>query len=293
VEITILDKRTAGLTAYTFWCVGLMAAVSVFFRHLPLWVNFVLYIVLMLLALTALVTSFTDRKALFRLCVTAAATLTLLCAVYVVLDLTGAVGLFTDLESIKSVVQSAGSWGMIIFVAIQVLQVALLPIPGVLVTLAGVALYGSLKAFLLSLTGMVIGSVAAFSMGKLFGKAFVEWVAGKENSDKYRKLFNEKGRVIFILMLMFPMFPDDMLCMVAGITAMSYPYFIAVMLLTRPLGLAATCFFGSGKIIPFSGWGLWAWGGIFVLFAAIFWLINKYKKPITEKLTALFGGKKK
>ena len=49
-------------------------------------------------------------------------------------------------------------------------------------------------------------------------------------------------------MFLFPVFPDDALCMVAGMTKMRYWYFAAVVAIFRTIGIASICFLGSGLI---------------------------------------------
>ena len=93
-------------------------------------------------------------------------------------------------------------------------------------------------------------------------------------------LVNEKGRFLFVIMLLFPFFPDDVICLVAGITTMSFRYFIITVSLTRPVMIAFMCYFGSGTIIPFKGWGIPVWISIFVAVIILFFVVNKIKKKI-------------
>lgn len=293
------DKGTGGgavrkrplwsLLVYIGVCVALIVCVAVFLKHLSLWINLGAYAILLVLIICAFVTFFLNKPALFRLCITATISLSFILFTYIILDQTGVFDTLTNMELIKNFILSTGIWGRVVFVAVQTAQVVFLPIPGVLVNLTGVALYGTWQGFLLSLIGTILGSVIAFTVGKLFGKKLVSWIVGKEDADKYRKLFDKKGRFVFILMLIFPIFPDDMLCMIAGITTMSYGYFFLAVLLTRPWGLATTCFLGSGEIIPFRGWGLAVWAVIFILLGLAFYFINKYNKQIMAYINKLAG----
>ena len=47
-------------------------------------------------------------------------------------------------------------------------------------------------------------------------------------------------------------------------------------MLARSLGIACAVFFGSGSVIPFTGWGLIVWGIIFIVIAVF--LIYEIKK---------------
>jgi uncharacterized membrane protein YdjX (TVP38/TMEM64 family) len=127
----------------------------------------------------------------------------------------------------------------------------------------------------------VLGSLVTFVLGKIFGKKLVVWMVGEEKTEKYAEMLNDKGRFAFVMMMLFPGFPDDILCLVAGVTAMSYKFFITSIVITRPVMIAVYSYFGSGHIIPFSGWGIPVWIAIFCLGVLLFLLINRYKDKLT------------
>ena len=105
----------------------------------------------------------------------------------------------------------------------------------------------------------------------------------------------EKGKYVFFLMMLFPLFPDDILCLVAGMTTMSFRFFLTTIFLTRPIGIIMTCYLGSGEIIPFHGWGLIVWGILIVAMAILFICSYKYQEKIEDflgKLANKFKSKK-
>ena len=84
--------------------------------------------------------------------------------------------------------------------------------------------------------------------------------------------------IVLLVMLLFPFFPDDMLCMAAGLTKMTFKFFIIAVVLTRPVMIAFVSYFGTGKIIPFSGWGIPVWISMFVFMVALLYLLNYFIK---------------
>ena len=94
-------------------------------------------------------------------------------------------------------------------------------------------------------------------------------------------------------MMLFPLFPDDILCVVAGMTNMSFKYFFWTNVIARALGVACTVFFGCGEIIPFSGWGLAVWGVLAIFVATLFYLSIKYQDKIDETINQLLTKRKK
>lgn len=191
------------------------------------------------------------------------------------------------LEHIIKLIQSTGPYGKIVFVLLQILQVIVLPLPALLCYVSGVMIYGSLEAFILSSIGVFIGSMICYAIGKFCGRGVVHWLAG-DKMDKYLQILSNRGKGPFIIMQILPFFPDDVLCILAGVTNMNFWFYLVVMILIRPLVIAIYCFFGSGSIIPFSGWGIPVWIVIFVIFGIIGILTYKYQ----DKIDNLFMTKK-
>ncbi len=197
------------------------------------------------------------------------------------------------IKAIVKMIENTGAWGIAVFLIIQILQVVILPLPAAICYIPGALIWGSLVGTLLASAGVLVGSLINYFIGKVWGKKAVEWIAGKETCDKYSAYFNKKGKVIFVLMQILPFFPDDILCMVAGLTAMNFPFFLAVMILVRPLVIAAYCYVLSGTFIPFEGWGLIVWGVIFIVCIVLAVLSFKYQDRFENWLVEKFGKKNK
>ncbi|MCL2862054.1 MAG: VTT domain-containing protein [Firmicutes bacterium] len=201
---------------------------------------------------------------------------------YIILLSTGVLDRITDAEALTELIRSTGYWGMLVFFLIVVLEVVMLPIPSAATAFVGAKLFSPFPAFLIMSAGTIVGSIIAFSLGKIFGQKLVAWMIGKEKTEKYSTLLNEKGKGIFVLMMLFPFFPDDILCLAAGVTKMSYKFFILVVSLTRPVFIAFMTFFVGGNIIPFRGWGIGVWIGIFALSLIMLFIITKFKNKIMK-----------
>lgn len=202
---------------------------------------------------------------------------------YILYCTTGLSEKFNDFDALKSFILDSGFWGAAVFIGITVFQVVVLPIPEAVTILLGVAIYGATWSFVLSVIGTMIGSLISFMLGKVFGRRLCNWMFGAESTEKYANILCEKGRFLFIIMLLFPAFPDDMLCMIAGITSMSYGYFILVCLLTRPVMIGLTAYLGSG-VIPLSGWGIPVWIAIVCLMLVAFIVISGIKNKIEDRV---------
>lgn len=200
---------------------------------------------------------------------------------YAIIKFTGVWNKINSIEKLKAIVESGGMFSFVVFVLLQILQTTVLQIPAIFVTIAGTLVFGRWMAFLLSFIAVMIGSIIMFWVGRKAGRKFLNWLAGSEEADKWIKRMSH-GKYLFFLMMLFPMFPDDILCVIAGFTNMSFGYFLVTNLIARSIGIACTVFFGSGSVIPFSGWGLIVWGIIILLVATLFYLSVKYQNKIDE-----------
>ncbi len=223
-------------------------------------------------------------------------TFSILCAFfiicYVVIKTTGLWDKINSIEKLKLIVEGGGVFSFIIFVILQILQTTILQIPAIFVTIAGTLVFGTWTTFFLSFIAVMIGSVIMFWLGRRAGKKFLNWLVGQDEAEVWIKRMSH-GKYLFFLMMLFPMFPDDILCVIAGMTTMSFSYFFWTNFIARSLGIACTVFFGSGTVIPFHSWGLLVWGIIIAIVALLFYLSVKYQNKIDEIVKQFFKNKNK
>lgn len=262
----------------------------VYFSTSEWYIKYSLYAVAGGLLLLGFLFYFFNRRSLFRLTFTLTVTMVFLMAGYALLDILGFFTRFSSPELIKNFILSTGMWGMVVYLGIQLLQVMILPLPSWIFYAIGTQIFGPTIAFLLSTLGVTIGSVLSFLLGRIFGKKLVYWISGKEDAEKYRSLL-ERGKFFFIIMLILPFFPDDILCLVAGITSMSFRFFMISILTIRPIVIAVYCY--VGELIPLKGWGLWVWLAIFVVLGVAFVLTTIYRERIEKFFGNFKFGKKR
>ena len=234
----------------------------------------------------------TAQLKILRLFLTAVVILGVLIGCYIIIKLTGIWEKINSIEKLKAIVESGGMFSFVVFVVLQILQTTILQIPAIFITIAGTLVFGPWTTFFLSFFAVMVGSVIMFYIGRKAGRKFLNWLAGAEEADKWIERMSH-GKYLFFLMMVFPLFPDDILCVVAGMTKMSFKYFFITNLIARSMGIACTVFFGSGSVIPFSGWGLIVWGIIILAVVTLFYLSVKYQNKIDEIVSQFFKKNKK
>ena len=211
---------------------------------------------------------------------------------YYILNWTGVWEKINSVEKLQNIILSWGFWGRFGFVVLSFLQVTFIPLPSTVTIIAGTLIYGPLQASLLSLAGILLGSMLAFLLGKVFGRKLVVFMVGEKTCKKWVD-FLTNAKYSFFIMMLLPIFPDDVLCLVAGLTNMSWTFFTLTNLIARPIGIFTVSYFGSGHLIPYHGWGLIVWAILIVLIIAVLILAYKYQKQIENFLLRIFRSKKK
>ena len=192
----------------------------------------------------------------------------------------------------RAYVASFGAWAAIIYIILNILQVVVLPIPGFVAVATGVALFGPHLATLYSFIGIIIGSFIGFFIGKYLGYKVVTWLVGKETLDKWLNAVKNKDRIVLTFMFLFPMFPDDVLCFVAGLSSMSTPDFMKLVTISRILTISVTSYSVNGSLIPYNTWwGLLIWAIIIIFTVIATILIYKNGDKIEQKFVKLFRKK--
>lgn len=149
-------------------------------------------------------------------------------------------GIFYDAESLKQFIAGFGIAGVLVFVAFQAVQVVFPVLPGGIGCLGGVLIYGAYKGFLFNYVGICIGSVAAFLIAKYYGQPLLHKMFSEKLREKYMKWVDNKHfDKMFALAIFLPVAPDDFLCYLAGTTRMTLTKFTAIILLGKPLAIAA------------------------------------------------------
>lgn len=190
----------------------------------------------------------------------------------------------TDVNQLRDLIASCGAWGWIVFIALFTLSTTVLCfVPGISMTFITVSiiLFGAMKGFLISSISVFIASTIMFWIGNTVGERAAVKLVGKDSLEKAQNLIDVKSKLLLPLMLLFPVFPDDALCMVAGMTKMKYWYFAIIALICRTVGIATICFLGSG-FIDWAALSLVDW---FVLVNVVVFdivLIFKYQNKIEK-----------
>lgn len=220
-----------------------------------------------------------NKQVVYRLLLCTIICLDIVAAVFFAVSASGLLSKLTSIDALRDYIAGFGATAVLIFILFQFLQVVILPIPGSVSVGVGVALFGPVRCTIFSFVGILLGSIVAFAIGRVVGYKAVCWIVGKDDLDKWLAKIKGKDYLILSIMFLLPLFPDDILCFVSGLSSMSWLYFLIMITVTRAISVSTTSF--SLQLIPFNTW----WGiTIWILLAAavitLFWLVCKYSDKI-------------
>ena len=145
---------------------------------------------------------------------------------------------------------SMGIFAPIIFFFVQLSQIIYPIIPLGLTNVVGVLIFGHVHGFILNCLGMLIGSAINFYLGRRFGSSFVKAFISDADYEKYVGKMNQgKGyKKLLALGFFFPVFPDDIFCMITGLSDMTFWEFYKLVIVFRPISLFIFTFISAESI---------------------------------------------
>lgn len=157
-------------------------------------------------------------------------------------------GYFTDQDKLQALLQSAGFLGPLVFIIIQIVQCVIPIIPGGITLLIGVLVFGPFWGFVYNYVGIILGSCAAFYLARFYGQPLVKAMVKERTFNKYMGWLNKnqkKFNIFFFIAMVFPFFPDDLICMIAGLSKMKFRQFFPLLAIGKiPSTLVYTLFLG-------------------------------------------------
>jgi uncharacterized membrane protein YdjX (TVP38/TMEM64 family) len=135
-------------------------------------------------------------------------------------------------ERIRIVMKSAGSWGPLLFIAVQALQVIIMvwPVP---LEIAGGFLFGLPLGLLYSTIGLALGSLLAFMMARWLEKRLVVRLVSPQRLKRFRALMKREGSLTAFMIFLIPGIPKDVVCYLLGLTRMHLVFFLTATTLAR------------------------------------------------------------
>jgi uncharacterized membrane protein YdjX (TVP38/TMEM64 family) len=145
-------------------------------------------------------------------------------------------GIFHSVHSLQVFIRQFGDFGILFFVLLQIVQVIVPILPGGISSVAGMVMFGHIPGLLYSYLGLLIGEVIGFMLVRHYGKGFVQLILSPNKYLKFNQMLQKnEGNVkkLLIWTMLVPFAPDDIVCLVAGITDISLKEFTKIVFLLK------------------------------------------------------------
>lgn len=188
-------------------------------------------------------------------------------------------------EKVEQFVASFGNGAPVVFMAIQVAQVILAPIPGEATGFIGGFLFGTLSGFFYSSIALAVGSWLNFLIGRFLGKRFVRKMIPDKTLEKFDRLVRRQGIIVLLILFVFPGFPKDYLCLFLGISTIP----LNVFLLIASIGRMPGTFLLSLQGASVSDQNYTVFALVFSFMAVMVYLVYRYREKLYSWIDKMNG----
>jgi uncharacterized membrane protein YdjX (TVP38/TMEM64 family) len=133
--------------------------------------------------------------------------------------LTGASLLATgQLGKFQDYLQSLGAWAPSLSIGLMIAESVFIPVPIAIIMVANGLVFGLWGGVLVSLTGGLLGALAAYAIGRHFGRALVARILPAASLHAADRLMAKHGAWAIVLERWIPGIPGDPMSYAAGLT---------------------------------------------------------------------------
>ena len=155
-------------------------------------------------------------------------------------------GIFSSVADLQHFIKNFGNFAIAAFIVVQAIQPIVPFLPGGFATIVGMLMFGNIPGVLYSYIGLVIGEVGLLLLVRRFGSKFARLVLSEKNFEKFETTLQDHTQDIkklLIVCFIFPFLPDDLTCLVAGMTDLSFREYLKIVLIFKIWSVASYGYF--------------------------------------------------
>ena len=191
-----------------------------------------------------------------------------------------------DPVAIRTYVLGFGALAPLVFILLQSIQVLIVPIPAAAMAVTGGYLFGAIPGAVYSIVGTTVGSALAFALSRRYGRPYVSRLVGAERLARFDGFVERTGLPgVFLLFLIPGPWPDDVVCFIAGISAIRLDLLVVTAVAGRGPALVFASVVGANLM---GGQALIA--GLLLAILLIAWGVGYYyRRQIIERIARHVG----
>lgn len=152
---------------------------------------------------------------------------------------------FGQVARVRRFVASFGPWPPLTLIALEVVQVVLAPMPGGMIDLASGYLFGPGWGTLYSMTGLMGGTVITMWLSRRFGRPLAQRLIPSSTLERLDRYAGRRGALFFLLLFLTPFIPNDVLCLLAGLTSLPMAKLVFIAAIGRFPGVLVANLMGA------------------------------------------------
>jgi len=199
--------------------------------------------------------------------------------------------IFRDQDRLEVLVQEWGAWGPLVIILLQILQTIVAPVPGQVIGFVSGYLFGIWWGTLYCMFGMLVGSSLVVLLARRYGRPLVEQLA---NPDTLARMDGwversagspQRTELILFLIFLLPFVPDDVACLLAGLTTLSIWRVLLLAAIGRFPGLLVPVLIGAGSVEVTAG----QWAILMAVLILIALLFMRYGERLEQWMMDRIG----
>jgi len=187
---------------------------------------------------------------------------------------------YTDQGRLVEWLSQLGKWAPLITIGLHILQVITAPIPGTVIDAVNGFLFGPYLGTLYSMIGLMLGSTLVMATVRRFGRPLAERLVEKESFNRFSIKLQRYGKTFIFVVFLLPFMPDDVICVLAGLTKVPMIELFFLALVGRTPGVFIANWIGSraGEMT------IWYWIGFGLVVVITLFLYWHYQTEISQKM---------
>ena len=188
-------------------------------------------------------------------------------------------------DEIREWGEGLGVWGPVILIVVLAAAMVFAPIPNPPFMIAAGLIWGTVLGVVYAVIGQVIGAAIIFWISRRFGRRFVPRLVGERGAERIDVLAREMGPQLVFWWRMMPI-SFDFAAYAAGLTPMSFRFFITLVLLGSVVPTSVVVHFGDS--LTESWTARFVAGGLIIVAltvpATVLYVRNRHRLPPPREL---------
>jgi uncharacterized membrane protein YdjX (TVP38/TMEM64 family) len=195
-------------------------------------------------------------------------------------DIADYLKIITDQQAVSEYLQSFGVLGPVVLFCLLIAQVFIAFIPGHALMVTAGYVYGTLGLIIVTVS-TILGSQIAFHIARRYGRNLIYKLASQQTIEKWDKAAHNQGILFYFFTFLLPIFPNDLMCYVAGLATISPKKFFIANVLGRTCTAIIVTMIGVYGLNPPLWFIVVLALGIIGLFAG--WAVYRKKNVLTNE----------